>query len=693
MTLRLGIDTGGTYTDAVLVDAANTIVVAVKSLTTRHDLTLGIGAALAQIPSQHLAQIELVSLSTTLTTNAVVEGNGAPVCVLLAGLSEQQIERSGLHAIVEAEHIIRLAGGHNAGGNPLQPLDEATATEAILANQDKVSAFAISAQFGVRNPAHELRLQQMVQDLTGMPVTCGHELATSLGAPRRALTASLNARMIPFIQDLMAAVEAILAKLKIKAPLMIVKGDGSIVNSSTALLHPVTTILSGPAASVIGACAMSGQADAIIADMGGTTTDIAIVTQGQPELASEGARVGDWQPMVETVKVYSIGLGGDSEVRFDKGNIKLGPRRVVPLSLLCHQYPHLIERLQSHLQSSPSPRHNRFATRLENNPALLRQLNEDEHQAWELLAQGPVELETLVFERPHLAKAVARLVRKGMAIYSGFTPSDAAHVLGKSEHWNNEGAHLAARIWARQMRHLYGYGQWVTQSATEAAERIFTIMETAIIHTLLQAGLHQHNLLNEQRSHHLADLLGKLITQQDQSGTTQSLFGVHFGQQHQLVAVGAPAATYYPKVAEQLGMTLCLPPYGHVANALGAVMGQVVQRAEVVITQPSEGIFRIFSQPDVIDCSDLTQALQQAEALAEAQATALALNAGTDAVKVVIRHDHKHVKSELDGELFVEAKITAVASGQPNIYTWSNKSNTDSDPDAHSNGQMTAKTV
>jgi N-methylhydantoinase A/oxoprolinase/acetone carboxylase beta subunit len=668
MALRLGIDTGGTYTDAVLVDDANQVLLAVKSLTTRHDLTIGIGESLRKIPSQYIGQIELVSLSTTLTTNAVVEGNGAPICALLAGLSDTQVTKSGLREILEDEQIILLSGGHNASGQALEALDEEAAKAAILANKDKVSAFSVSAQFGVRNPTHELRLQALVRELTGMPVTCGHELATSLGAPRRALTASLNARMIPFIQALITAVQAILEELAITAPLMIVKGDGSMVNAATALVHPVTTILSGPAASVIGACAMSGAENAIIADMGGTTTDIAIVTDGQPELAAEGARVGDWQPMVETVKVYSIGLGGDSEVRFHGGNIKLGPRRVVPLSLLCHQYPHLLPRLQAHLADAPSPRHNRFITRLEHNEALLKQMNHDERQAWELLEQGPAELEILVEQNKHLAKAMARLERKGMVIYSGFTPSDAAHVLGKSTHWHTEAATIAAQIWARQMRHLYGLGQWQQGNAIEPAERVFGLMHDAICQTLLEAGLHQENLLNEARSRHLAELLGKLILKGGQKDDQQALFGINFANSHPLVAVGAPAATYYSQVAENLNMQLQLPAYGHVANALGAVMGAVVQRAEIAITQPTEGIFRVFNKQQPFDCTDLADAYSRAEALVTEEASALASDAGAENIKVRIRHQKKHITSETDGDIFVEAKITAIASGAPDLH-------------------------
>jgi N-methylhydantoinase A/oxoprolinase/acetone carboxylase beta subunit len=665
MSLRLGIDTGGTYTDAVIINEKNEVLAAVKSLTTRHNLAIGIGESIKKVATEFLNDIEMVSLSTTLTTNAVVEGNGAPVCALVAGLSETQVKKSGLGEIIDDTMIIRLAGGHDASGRQVKPLDLEGAKQAILANKDKVSAFSVSAQFGVRNPSHEIQLQNLVTELTHMPVTCGHELATSLGAPRRALTATLNARMIPFIQDLIQAVQDILSDLNIQAPLMIVKGDGSIVNAETALVHPVTTILSGPAASVIGACALSGSRNAIIADMGGTTTDIAIVTDGQPELASEGARVGDWQPMVETVKVYSIGLGGDSEVRFYGGSVALGPRRVVPMSLLAQQYPHILTRMQAHLDDTPTPRHNRFVTRLERNQALLSQLTPIEHQAWEMLEHGPVEMETLVFKDQDLAKAMARLERKGMAIYSGFTPSDAAHVLGNSDHWSVEGANLAAQIWARQMRHLYGLGSWEKGNAKEPAERVFTLMNDAICQTLLEAGLHQENLLNEARSKHLATLMGKLILKNGNKDDKDALFGINFAQSHPLVAVGAPAATYYPQVAKNLNLELKLPQYGHVANAIGAVMGSVVQRSEIIITQPTQGIFRVFHGETPFDVTDLQQAFIQAEDIVRVQANQLALSAGATDVEVRIRHDNKHVISELDGELFVEAKICAIATGNP----------------------------
>jgi len=260
---------------------------------------------------------------------------------------------------------------------------------------------------------------------------------------------------------------------------------------------------------------------------------------------------------------------------------------------------------------------------------------------------------------------LARLERKGMVIYSGFTPSDAAHVLGNSSHWSVEGATLAAQIWARQMRHLYGLGSWEKGNAVEPSERVFTLMNDAICQTLLEAGLHQENLLNEARSKNLAGLMGKLILKNGANDDDNALFGINFGKSHPLVAVGAPAATYYPKAAKSLNLELILPQYGHVANAVGAVMGSVVQRSEIIITQPTQGIFRIFHGATPFDVTDLEDAFSQAETIVKQQAYALAKSAGAANVEINIRHDNKHVISELDGELFVEAKISAIATGKP----------------------------
>ena len=204
--------------------------------------------------------------------------------------------------------------------------------------RETVEAFAISGYFGVRNPGHELRVRGLVEELTGLPVTCGHELTSKLNAVRRATTVALNAHLILPLRELIASVRRTLDAWAITAPLMVVKGDGSLVRAEWAMQRPIETILSGPAASAVGAWHLAGRRDVWAMDIGGTTTDIARLHDGAPILNPEGAYVGGWQTMVEAVDVHTTGLGGDSYVRLDEERkLVIGPRRVVPLSLLARE--------------------------------------------------------------------------------------------------------------------------------------------------------------------------------------------------------------------------------------------------------------------------------------------------------------------------------------------------------------------
>ncbi len=683
MAYSLGIDTGGTFTDVVLLNAQRQVLASAKSLTTRFDLAQGIAGALDQLPQAWLGQVSLVSLSTTLTTNSVVEGKGSPVCVLLAGYDALQVKSSGLVDLLGSEGIVCLPGGHDAGGIATQALDEAASRAAIAQHMGRVSAFAISATFGVRNPAHEVQLRQWVQELCDVPVTCGHELASSLGAPRRALTAALNARMIFHVKALIESVQRTLAARAIDAPLMVVQGDGSLINVASALRRPVNTVLSGPAASVLGACALSGLQNAVVADMGGTTTDIAVVRNGLPELSFDGAMVGNWRPMVEAVKVYAVGLGGDSEVRLHGGEgLTIGPRRVVPLSLLAHQHPQILAALERQQNETPHASQMRFAQRLHADAALLSRLNDDELFAWETLAQGPVDLERANMENRALARAIARLERKGLAIYSGFTPSDAAHVLGLSGHWSAAGATFAARIWARQMRHMYGLGTWKQGDALGPAQDVVAKVVDTICQKLIEAGLNDAGQMNESSAGKVAALLtamalggGKAAAADaatDAQGApgasasgSSAVFQLQFSPSMPVVGVGAPASSYYPAVAQALGVELQLPPFAEVANAVGAVLGQVSQRVHLTLTQPARGVFKVFTAQGPVDFGDLASAVAHAQQLAGAEAHARAMAAGAAQAEVVYTQRNNSVNNDIDGNVFFEAVVTATASGAP----------------------------
>ncbi|MEM7319004.1 MAG: hydantoinase/oxoprolinase family protein, partial [Pseudomonadota bacterium] len=372
MVLALGIDTGGTYTDAVLIRDEEQVIASAKSLTTRHDLAIGISNAVAAV--LHSAAIDpvdvsIASLSTTLATNALVEGQGGRVGLIYIGFKEADLDRHGLRDALKGDPVIVLQGGHTHAGSEAQPLDLNRLTAFLTANTD-VSGFAIAGQFATRNPAHELAAAKCVSDHTGRPVTCSHHLSARLNGPKRAVTAVLNARLIGMIDALIGRAQDGLVDMGVTAPLMVVRGDGALMSATEARARPIETILSGPAASIVGARWLTGAENALVSDIGGTTTDVALIRDARPAIDPAGARVGAFRTMVEAVAMRTTGLGGDSQVhvRVDglAGELSLGPRRVLPICLVATEDPESVHQaLESQLLASvPGEFDARFARRV-----------------------------------------------------------------------------------------------------------------------------------------------------------------------------------------------------------------------------------------------------------------------------------------------------------------------------------------
>jgi N-methylhydantoinase A/oxoprolinase/acetone carboxylase beta subunit len=349
MALLLGVDTGGTYTDAVLIRDEREVVASAKALTTRHDLAVGIGHAVAEVLRASGAapgEIGLASLSTTLATNALVEGQGGRAGLVYIGFREADLKSHGLSEALAGDPALVLAGGHSHSGAEAMALDEAGLRGWLEAGTG-AEAYAVAALFATRNPAHELRAAEVIAQVTGRPVSLSHHLSARLNGPKRALTALLNARLIGMIARLIDRAEGKLRHLGIEAPLMVVRGDGALISADQARARPIETILSGPAASLVGARWLTQAEHALVSDIGGTTTDVAVLRGGRPAIDPDGAKVGPWRTMVEAVAMRTFGLGGDSEVHVGEGlagGVTLGPRRVVPVSLMAMEAGEIVHR-------------------------------------------------------------------------------------------------------------------------------------------------------------------------------------------------------------------------------------------------------------------------------------------------------------------------------------------------------------
>ncbi|WP_457940612.1 hydantoinase/oxoprolinase N-terminal domain-containing protein [Mesorhizobium sp. 10J20-29] len=664
--LYLGIDTGGTYTDAVLWTEAGgergTVLAKAKALTTRHDLAVGISGAVDAVIAEAdcaPASIKLVSMSTTLATNALVEGQGGRVALVMIGFSPTDLERDGLRTALGSDPVVFAPGGHDVHGKP-QPLDLAALEAELPELAASVSGFAVCAYFATRNPAHELAALELIREKTGLPVTASHELSAKLGGPRRALTTLLNARLISMIDRLVAATEGFLEARGIAAPLMVVRGDGALVSAAFARARPIETILSGPAASLVGARHMTGLDDAMVSDIGGTTTDVAVLDRGRPRLDPEGATVGGYRTMVEAVAMRTFGLGGDSEVALEPGaldpELLLGPRRLLPLSLAGMAHGAAVRGPLERQLRAPNPGRldGRFAVRTGVPDRLAAGLTPPEAKLYEAIGMVPLPLDTLLTSTAQGA-TVNRLVARGLIHIAGFTPSDAAHVLGRQANWDAATARLGAELFIRRRD---GRGHAIAPSPEAFCERVLTALTRQSAELILETAFAEDGLDG-------AATVAHALVQRAVDGKA-GIARLSVALDRPVIGLGASAPLHYGGLPPLIGNRCIVPDDTDVANALGAVVGQVRVSAEALVSQPVEGIFRLSAGEHLRDFRDEEEALAAAEARIRETVAGRAQNAGTDAAEIAVTREMK--TSVVEGQrMFIEARLVAVATGRPRI--------------------------
>jgi N-methylhydantoinase A/oxoprolinase/acetone carboxylase beta subunit len=664
--LFLGIDTGGTYTDAVLWSPdggpQGHVVAKAKSLTTRHDLAVGIAGAadkvieLAQVAP---SAIKLVSMSTTLATNALVEGQGGRVALVMIGFTETDLERDGLRAALGTDPVVFCGGGHDVHGNA-RPLDLSALQQAMPALGPTVSGFAVCAYFATRNPAHEIAARDMIREATGLPVTASHELTSKLGGPRRALTTLLNARLISMIDRLLSATYGFLAGRGIEAPLMVVRGDGALVSAAFARARPIETILSGPAASLVGAHHMTGLGNAVVSDIGGTTTDVAVLDQGRPRLDPEGATVGGFRTMVEAVAMRTFGLGGDSEVAIEDGGlaarIQLGPRRLAPLALIGVNWG---DQVRSHLERqlrapNPGRMDARFALRTGVPDRLAAGLTVQEQKLFDQISGEPRPIDQLLSTNAQVA-TLNRLVARGLIQISGFTPSDAAHCLGLQSNWDPASARLGAELLARRRD---GRGQPIAASPEAISRRVLDALTRRSAEVILETAFVEDGLDG-------AAIVSQALVQRaldDAPGIARMAVSLD----RPVIGLGASAPLHYAGLPKLVGNDCVVPADTDVANALGSVVGQVRVTVEARVSQPKEGLFRVAVGEIMRDFRSEAEAMADAEAEIRRRAAEKAIAAGASDAQVGVSHDMR--AATVEGQRsFIEAILLATAGGRPRI--------------------------
>ena len=661
----IGVDTGGTYTDAAVLDAAtNEVLASAKALTTRGDLAVGVCeaiecvlTALGDDTARTASRVKLVSVSTTLATNAVVEGHGSPVCVVLVGFDDTMVQRSGLSSAFPGLVVERVAGGHDHNGGEAAKLDMEALAAIVEKHAGSVEAFAVASQFAVRNPAHELAARDFITERTSLPVTISTELASALDAPRRALTAALNARLISRISLLIKAVQHAMTRFGIDAPLMMTKGDGSLARAETVAFRPIETVLSGPAASLVGAATLSGLTDFILSDMGGTTTDLGVLESGRPQVNEQGADVGGWRTMVQAIDVRTLGLGGDSEVSFDiKGSATVGPRRSVPVSLIADRFPKVIQLLEADVSDAES---GSLAGRFVMLP--LGRVAGDAEPAG--LSAREQEMLAAITTEPRPLRKVAVgssaqrtleiLARKGHVQLAGFTPSDAAHVLGLQANWSREAALLAARLLVRQVLQKAPSDDLATQLSQTVWEETVRLTGRAVLETALG-----HHAIEPGRAGGLIDVVCR-------GEGRRSLARVSISPVVPVVAVGGPVKIYYPEVGKRLECEMVFPQSCEVANAVGAATGMIARTVTIEVNGNGAGLFRVHGPEGVSQYASANDAVNEACRLARETAGAQVNEMGGGKISFIEDIETFLLPDAVDNNGLLRATVKIEATARP----------------------------
>lgn len=321
--MLLGIDVGGTFTDAVIIDGTKVVKWA-KQRSTKDNLLIGIEQVLRDVTAHiDIAAIERVTLSTTVVTNTIVEGKEELVDLYIMAGPGMNVDH-----LFPVEPIL-LKGYTDHRGIAVEPYKASELTRYIPIERKEKAA--ISVKFGNRNPLEERRIQGDLASYYTL-VSSGSTLRGSLNFPRRTVSAYFNSAVATVLERFKVAVEGALAAVGIKAPIYILKADGGSLPIELALKKPVETIFTGPAATVLGLYAFNSIQDGytVALDMGGTTTDISLWVDGQPLMTKEGVWIRKYPSAVRSFAVTSVGIGGESVVRYVNGSLQVGPERVGP---------------------------------------------------------------------------------------------------------------------------------------------------------------------------------------------------------------------------------------------------------------------------------------------------------------------------------------------------------------------------
>jgi len=570
MRYALGIDTGGTYTDAVIYELeTGEILESAKFETDKENLLRSIEGVLSGL--KMLKGADFIALSTTLATNACVEGKGGGAKLILIGADEEIVRRYGRdYGLPDAGDILFIPGRLSSGGQVEEPADWDLLRRAVRGLKD-TQVFAVVSQWGVRNPVFERQARDILSDEFNKQTVCGFELTGELNYIRRGASALLNARLIPLIDHFLKSVKMAVSRRGLEAPIVIVRSDGSLMNERFTRVRPVETLLCGPVASVLGGTELTGEKDCVVIDMGGTTTDIAIVKNGMPRIAAEGVSIGGWRTNVKSIDVSTVGLGGDSRIYMDESaSLRLSSKRVAPLCYLACRWPETRAEMERILASDQKSSVDLMEFYYSLRTLTQAGLTEMEARIMRALEPGPLSLNQLALKLgvSIYEVDVKRLEKLDAVMRSALTPTDIMHVRGDYGAWDAEAALCGAEHMARRLE----------LSVEALCQRVYEEIGHKLYRAILNALLGYEGIDVKEENHALSALMDMGFKE-----PSDGILKCAYTSAVKLVGIGAPTGLFLPDVAKKLHSLAVIPKSAAVANAVGAAVGNICAEKSILI--------------------------------------------------------------------------------------------------------------
>ncbi|MCZ6556837.1 MAG: hypothetical protein O7A69_03555 [SAR324 cluster bacterium] len=655
--LGIGLDTGGTFTDIVLFDLARQAVLRkAKTPTTHGNYTVCIARAFAaiELKKAEIASLARVCLSTTLATNTVAENRVHPTCLIMEP-GDISIPRN-LHP-----RLVLLKSWISFDLMEVFPVSERELLEKVTPLADLVESFAVSGYASTRSPAHEQEIAAILKRGFGKPVVLGSELTHQLNFLQRGRAAALNAGLLPVIMEWLGAVKANLADLGIACPLFIVKGDGSLMEEGEALSRPVQTLFSGPAASLNGGVFLSRRAEAVVIDVGGTTTDIGRVIAGRGLLKRGGMLINQQPIAVDGLDIATFGLGGDSRFRLGgRHRFTFENRRALPICRAAEHYADFsMDRLEAALAGQWH-----FG-----DPELLEQVALD--PAWEnhgagerpsaaqaamteALRGAPRTLRELsqLTDIPQLGGQVEELIRRRVLLRIALTPTDLFCAKGRIPEFSREAAQQALTLYARMLD--------MDKSGFSAALAETLRRQTTALLLMLLGNFDPPPAADDPLVERLVEML---LASPDHLAAALALEpGLP------LVLVGAAAPMLFGQAPGPLRERLLKPNHGDVANAVGAITSRFVLRESVTVEPVKRGGVEVFDHQGKQGFASLREGLAHARRLLDNQLRASGDALGLQDVHLELREevfeDYADFSSRTRKELVI-ARVEAILTGMP----------------------------